>query len=251
MGKILILEGEDFSSNPNAINIDEIPAVTDGLVGLYTGVGSTSDDNGIVVMPSIFAQGPDMTRITGVSRSIVYFAGSTIFRGYVLRSASSASTVAPGLQARLDLNFVTGMSFTAMANFTDNSTSANNRVLWAIESQLLQFRTSCSDPNNQLAIGGSNFNVGYGGRAPRAEAITVVITKSAFKIYVNGALVSNTNIAAAGLPDSLTANVIYGSNWAGSAPQLSTQTKVIQIHNRELSLAEIQAVHAPLLNLLA
>lgn len=250
MGQILILEGEDFSNSPNAINIAELPVVLDSLYGFYTGRGSTSDADGIITMPANMGDGANMSRIEGQDRSPIYFQGSTIFKGNVLRSASDEFTNAPGLEVNMNLDLTTGVSFTFMINRAVPGTASNNRVLLAIEPILLQFRSSAPSAANQLNIGGDNYDVGFGGMPSGANAITVVITNSAFKLYVDGALLSNTDISASSLPSSVVGMVIYGSNWNGASALLGDQTKQIQIHTKELSLGEIQEIHSVLPDLL-
>src|SRR5690606_35536138 len=124
-----------------------------------------------------------------------------------------------------------------------------NRCILGIESIALQFRTLCSSTSQHLAIGSTNYDIGYGGLPSAAEAITVVITKTSFLLYRNGSLVSTTDISGASLPDSDVTRVTYGSNWSGASALLQGQTKQIHIHNKALSLGEVQDIHAVLPNL--
>lgn len=252
MGQLLIIEGEDFSGNPNAVNINEFPVVTDSLIGFYAGNGSQSDANGIVSMPSIMVEGQPFVRIPGQTRSPVHYSGSTVFKGGVLRSADDVNTSAPGLDQRLSIDYTSGISFTFMTYRPQGSgpTGSVNRCILAIESIALQFRTVAASGGAHLAIGSNGYDVGFGGRPSATEAITVVLTKTNFGLYVDGALLSNTNISGENLPDSGVTRVIYGSNWNGASGLQQNQTKQIQIHNKALSLGEIQDIHSVLPNLL-
>lgn len=250
MGQILILEGEDFSNNPNAINVTDLPLVTDALAAFYTGYGSTlGSEDAILAMPSLFSPGSPMNRIGGQTRSPIYFAGSGFFKGKVIRFSDSAATAIPGLIGSAYFDLSAGVSFTWMIR-NPVSTTSTNRVLLGIQPLGIQFRVNSNSGLGHLQVGSTNYDVGLHGVAAGVYALTLVITQTEAKLYKDGALISTVDISGSALPDSAEGSFSLGSNWLGNVGLLDHQVKQFYFHAKELSLMEVGVIHDGLANLL-
>lgn len=251
MGQILILEGEDFSGNPNAINVAELPVITQDLYGFWTGLNSEVDNDGAILnMPSVFSSGPVMTRIPGESRSPIYYEGSSFFVGNVLRFSDSHSpNPTPGLVGTASYDLSDGISFTWMIRIPV-STTGTNRVLLGIQPLGIQFRINSNSGTGHLQIGATHYDVGLHGTSAGVYAITLVVKKNEAILYKDGVGLSPVDISAASLPELSEGALSLGSNWLGNVGLEGHQIKQFYYHSKALDLAQVQKIHGSLPSIL-
>lgn len=257
MGKILIVEGEDWSASPNAINISEIPVVPSGLIGAYSPRGATADDvDQVISVRPTFSIGPSFTRISGAAGAPSVFTGSSHFKGDVFRFDSEiAPSRTGGVQGHLSLDLDTGFSFTVYFWQALVGTGPN-RVMLAFEPLALQFRTHATEAvGGHLSLGlapNSNYyDVGLYDSTIGVKAMTAVMTRTSFRLYVNGVQIGSANLTAEGLPSTIEGRATVGANWNGASTLLSSQIKQFQFHDRQLTAQEITDMHAALAGMLA
>lgn len=249
---ILVMKGADFSNNPNAVNVRDFPVIEDGLVGYYTPNKNITVDpvsKKILKLPSFMVDGPDLNHLGGTVNSPVLFTDSTAFKGNTIRF-DSGTAAAPGLATpELIYDLTNGASFTFIYS-TPEASTGSNRVMFAIESIKLQLRVNATSGVGHLQMGntGTNnfYDVGLHGFPGGTYAITLALLKNSVKFYKDGALLQTVNITAENLPDTASGITSLGSNWAGSSALINHQAKQFHIHDKELSLAEVHAIHAVL-----
>lgn len=251
MGQILILDGEDFSTNPNAINVTDLPIILDSLQAFYTGHGSIlGAENAILTMPSLFSNGPNLERIAGQTRSPQYYSGSGFFKGAVIRFADSAGTPIPGLVGSDSFNMADGLSFTWMIR-NPNPATFSNRVLLGIQPFGIQFRANSTSGLGHLQIGSTHYDVGLHGVGAGVYSLSLVIDQSEAIVYKDGVSLGAVDISSSMLPATAEGSFSIGSNWLGNAGLADHQVKQFYVHDKKLTLSEIQVLHGGLDNLLA
>lgn len=246
MGQILIIEGEDFSANPNAINVNELPLITDGLIGYYTGHGSTADDDDMILyMPSVIVEGKPFVRFPGYSESPTLFRESSFFNGLVMQSSSINGLISDDTI----LNLSDGVSFSFYIRMSAPTTSSISRVVLSIPSIMLQFwiRRVSGEGHISIGTGGSTvrYDVGFHGVPAGVNAITLTLTQSSVTLYMDGSSLGTANISGSSLPE-VAEGLTFLANWTNSSGPINDQVKNFYVHNRVLSLPEIQLIHSGL-----
>lgn len=246
MGKILIIEDVDFSNNPNVISVTGIPVTTETVKCFYSSQGALLDGNNeIIELPSSFTPGPTLKRTASVG-AFVMNGTSSFLKGRVVRFQE----VNPSpYGARINMNLVLGVSFSFLIRRpTASVAELSNQCLLGLEDIGLQFRSRAKPGDTHFVINYngsmSNYPLDYSLPAS-ADIITLTITKNKVLFYLNGALRNNINIADIALPDSIN-RFCLGATWNNSSPANGVQLSQFYIHDKELTLAEVQDLHLKL-----
>lgn len=251
MGQFIVIKGADFSNNPNAVNVNDIPIVDDQLYGVYSGTGAVLDTDGtsLVSLPSVFGEGVSAFPIGAKPQ---YIADSH-FKGKAIVFHNTSNT--PGIRiSGFEGSLVDGISITFLAHRPYASNGSTSRVAIAMQGINLQFLTSSNTSNKHLQIGASpditQYDIGFGSRPiGETEVLTLVIKKTVVKLYRNGTLLGQADITAKTLPDTYFGSIIFGSTWASSLSAGLNVFRSIQIHKKELTTQEVTDIHASLIKI--
>lgn len=256
MGKILVVQGTDYSNNPNAVNIFDFPAVDDGILGVYTGKGSqTSAEDMIKDMPPVYGKGASFKDIAASSTSPVYPHTSSYFKSNIIYNFKNPNILGGLVYPDMEIDLQEGITVTVFFKMTGVTTdNLSQRCIFAIEDIYLRLYANSPSGQGHLAFGPAGsityYDVGYHGFDDSPQVVSMVLKRNEVILYRNGLLLGTANISGRSLPASLTTNFNVMSNWNGAQALNQGQLRQIQIHNRELSLAEIQSTHSILPSLL-
>lgn len=259
MGQLLIIKDADFSNNPNAVNIDELPAIEDQLFGLYTGRTSDTDadDVSMLNLPSEFGERSEFSLINP-SSTLPRYISSSYFKGKAISFSDGSGVASTGFKQKMMLNFEEGTSITALVRRVEPAVGITNRVLFSFQELEFQFKIITLDNEFKfLQIGlASDPNVKYYSFPNvipdeiQTYALTVIIKNNQIKLFQNNILRDTVDISSANIPTFIEDVVTFGSNWNGGSGLRTCQVKSFQIHNKALTDSEVYQVHSALLNLI-
>lgn len=250
MGKILIIRDADFSNNAAAIKVSSIPLTrVDDLIAFYSSGGVELNGDGDI--ESIFSPFvPRTPVIRSVSSDKAFVTTSSLLKGTIIRFASSTASSYEGY---VPINLDKGVSFSAIFRRpTPSISTGGNACLFSIQEIGLQFRlrAATGQPHLLLHKNGvsEQFMLNYD--TPIGEdRITLTLNKSQMIFYLNGLLMNSFDISTFNLIDTAQ-NFSLGANWNQANPTGGISLSQFYVHDKDLSLVEVQELHSNLASLL-